>query len=98
MTTPLAPQQCKDIPVLPILRFLEKLNGRWATIFKGPDEQTLFENSIWQVLPAATPPKVVRAKVKNLLARGLVAGCACGCRGDLELTPKGTAFLAAAAA
>jgi hypothetical protein len=94
--TALAPQQCKDLPAIPVLRFLAGLDGRWATIFKGPDEHTLFENSIWHVLPAATPVKVVRAKVKNLLARGLIDGCACGCRGDLVLTAKGAALLASA--
>jgi len=28
------------------------------------------------------PEKVVLAKLRKLLKRGLVAGCACGCRGD----------------
>lgn len=32
------------------------------------------------------PPKVVLAKAKRLIARGVIRGCDCGCRGDFELT------------
>jgi hypothetical protein len=31
------------------------------------------------------PYKVVRARLKALNRRGLLLGCACGCRGDWEL-------------
>lgn len=30
------------------------------------------------------PEKVVLAKAKRLIERGLINGCACGCRGDFE--------------
>lgn len=30
------------------------------------------------------PQKVVLAKARKLIKRGLVSGCACGCRGDFE--------------
>jgi hypothetical protein len=33
------------------------------------------------------PPKVVLAKAKKLLRRGVIDGCACGCRGDFEVLP-----------
>lgn len=29
--------------------------------------------------------KVLLAKLKRLIKRGLITGCACGCRGDFEL-------------
>ena len=34
------------------------------------------------------PENVVRAKARRLIRRGLITGCACGCRGDfLRATP-----------
>ncbi len=39
------------------------------------------------------PPKVVAAKLSKLLRRRLVTGCDCGCRGDWELTARGSALL-----
>lgn len=47
--------------------------------------------SIWEMqrrMPAH-PPKVVAAKFRKLVKRGLVKGCPCGCRGDIELTELG---------
>lgn len=32
------------------------------------------------------PEKVIRAKCRQLIKRGLLDGCTCGCRGDFELT------------
>lgn len=31
------------------------------------------------------PPKVVLAKLRSMIKRGILRGCACGCRGDFEL-------------
>jgi hypothetical protein len=31
------------------------------------------------------PEKVVLAKLRRLVKRGVITGCACGCRGDFEL-------------
>lgn len=42
------------------------------------------------------PPKVVLAKLRQLLKRRLLTGCGCGCRGDFEMTTAGEAFLARA--
>lgn len=39
------------------------------------------------------PEKVVAAKVRQLIKRGLADGCDCGCRGDFEITPTGRVFL-----
>lgn len=37
--------------------------------------------------------KVVLAKAHQLIKRGLLDGCDCGCRGDFEVTSKGKLFL-----
>lgn len=39
------------------------------------------------------PEKVILAKARQLIKRGLVDGCTCGCRGDFELTEKGYEYL-----
>lgn len=31
------------------------------------------------------PPKVVLAKLRSMIKRGVLSGCACGCRGDFHL-------------
>ncbi len=31
------------------------------------------------------PEKLIRAKAKSLIKRGLMTGCPCGCRGDFEV-------------
>lgn len=39
------------------------------------------------------PPEIIAAKASRLIARGLLTGCDCGCRGDFELTIEGAQFL-----
>ena len=78
--------QCKDIPDAPILAFLANLNGRWANWFG--DE---YDNSVTHAMPPGTPSKLVLAKMRQLIRRGAVEGCPCGCRGDFEITDKGRA-------
>lgn len=91
--------QCKDIPDAPILRFLATLpvqrvdpDGhtwmtQWATSTPG------YENSVTLAMPDGTPGKMVTSKMRQLIKRGLVQGCTCGCRGDFELTAKGREWL-----
>jgi hypothetical protein len=84
--------QCKDIPDKPILEFLAnkpyKVHGyEWSTWFIG------WENSINQAMPGVTNEKLIQAKMINLVNRGLVDGCICGCRGDYKITDKGRDFL-----
>ena len=46
-------------------------------------------SSLWDVqgeLPKV-PPKVVLAKLRSMVKRGVLRGCACGCRGDFEIPP-----------
>lgn len=88
--------QCKDIPDEPILRFLLSdacLIGdsgtHWGLAFEG------YPNSVQNAMPLGTPNKLAVAKMGQLIHRGLVDGCCCGCRGDFEVTEKGRASLAA---
>lgn len=81
---------CKDVPELPILQFL---CDRWvqtlgpATFYDGE------ENSVAHAMPHGTPDKVRLQKMRKLVRRGLISGCACGCRGDYEITHKGLEYL-----
>lgn len=88
--------QCKDIPDAPILRFLTgPFDGwpasGWATWFWTDDYRP--PNSVLHAMPDGVPEKLGLAKMKQLIRRGLVNGCGCGCRGDFEITDKGRAFL-----
>lgn len=75
--------QCKDIPDQPILDWLAANTGpyRWATWGKGYSMPTVRD-----AMPPNTSEKLQRAKMGQLIRRGLVKGCACGCRGDFHLT------------
>jgi hypothetical protein len=78
-----------DFPDEPVLRFLLPLltnpKPQPATWFPG------FPNSVSSVFPEGTPKKLVLSKMKSMIRRGLVIGCACGCRGDFWLSDKGEA-------
>lgn len=71
--------QAKDIPEQPIIDFLSTISPRSATHWRG------FENSVLKVMPEGTPEKVAQAKMKAMIRKGTVHGCACGCRGDYRL-------------
>jgi hypothetical protein len=76
--------QCKDIPDRPILEFLDKLNGRWATWFGNE-----FDNSVTHAMPPGVDNKLALAKMRKMIKRAVVKGCPCGCRGDFVITEKG---------
>lgn len=82
--------QCKDIPDAPILEFLASLDGKWANWY-GVD----YANSVTHAMPSDVPLKLALAKMRQMIRRGVVDGCGCGCRGDFVLTDKGFAELAA---
>jgi hypothetical protein len=67
-----------------------------------PDEELLFAvahiqavGQMWanftelSLVLVGYPQKVVVAKAARLMKRGLLTGCTCGCRGDLEVTTAG---------
>lgn len=76
--------QCKDIPDAPVLRFIGSHQGKWCTWGESHSMP-----SVQDAMPEGTPDKLQLAKVRMLMARGLVDGCDCGCRGDFVLTAKG---------
>jgi hypothetical protein len=80
--------QCKDIPDEPVLEFLRGLDSRGGTWFHG------FDNSVERAMPGVQSNRLVLAKMKSLVNRGLVDGCTCGCRGDFKITPKGLHMIA----
>jgi hypothetical protein len=76
--------QCKDIPDELILQFLLKAKGNLCSWY-----------SVRNALPACSyaPKKLILAKMSQLIKKGLINGCPCGCRGDFEITPKGEEYL-----
>jgi hypothetical protein len=78
--------KCSDIPEEPIVEFLRKLGSNrdpnirhWATWFVG------FDNSVQNAMPAGVSPKLVLAKMRQMVKKGSCLGCYCGCRGDFRL-------------
>lgn len=74
--------QVKDIATGPLLIFVglkqRELGGRWVCTWD-------FEGTMY----ADLPDRLFRAKMKNLIKHGLIDGCACGCRGDYQITERG---------
>lgn len=86
--------QCKDLPDRPILEFLKDHGGIGCVWFPlEGDPNARYSRSICDVLPAGTPPKLILAKMRMLMRRGLVDGCGCGCRGDFTITKYGLNWL-----
>jgi hypothetical protein len=89
--------QCKDIPELPILRFLAGPYDGWS----APGWATWFDdwprpaNTVLHAMPGGVPAKLALAKMRMMIRKGLVDGCGCGCRGDFTLTEKGAALIKA---
>lgn len=70
--------KASDITDEPIVTAVRETRGRygvprWAT--KLDVQERL----------APVPPKVVLAKLASAIRRGVLLGCACGCRGDFEI-------------
>jgi len=78
--------QCKDIPDKPVLQYLLRYKGQWCNWYWD-------ERNVSEAMPPGTPPKLVLAKMRMLIKRGLATGCGCGCRGDFEITEKGEALI-----
>lgn len=76
--------QAKDIPVPELLAAVEGESSGWTM---GASWWTL-------AVTLGYPEKVVLARLRALVRRGLVDGCPCGCRGDFRLTDLGREALA----
>jgi hypothetical protein len=73
--------QCKDIPTEPILRLLQDNPTEMHKWWNGVDSWP----SIRPAFPVDCPDHLLLAKMKQLIRKGLVFGCACGCRGDFQI-------------
>lgn len=58
-----------------------------AVLGSPPETPTSHWANRWDIAKALgnLPEKVVLAKLRGLVKRGMITGCACGCRGDFEL-------------
>ena len=78
--------QAKDIPADAILAEVRRHNeGKCGG---HPPFRMEPHWAFWWDLYAAFPDwpeKVIMAKGRRLIKKGLLSGCPCGCRGDLEL-------------
>jgi hypothetical protein len=87
--------QCKDIPIRPILEFIQDRNdndrdrygARWCNWVFGD------AYDVHTAMPEGIPDKLLIAKMGKLIRSGLIDGCDCGCRGDFRITLKGREFL-----
>lgn len=74
--------QAKDLEDIKVLGFMYEKHPKMCFMFDD------VETSLFKLYPGV-PYKVMLAKMRSLIKRGLVGGCACGCRGDFYLTEKG---------
>lgn len=82
--------KCSDIDNLDFLRvvaYIQHIHLRWAD--RWTVEEVLYTDPTYSWINW----KLVVAKARKLIKQGYLDGCACGCRGDFELTPKGKVFL-----
>ncbi len=87
-----------DAQFLSAVVLAEKLQGydgatRWnvGAVLAGFPYFIGSDSFDYAAVDAAVPPKVVLAKARRLVRRGLLDGCTCGCRGSFERrdTPSG---------
>jgi hypothetical protein len=76
--------QAKDIPDQVVIDAVVSQYGVHGG--NGPNNG-LASSSLWDVQRVLSdyPPKVVLAKLASLIERGMLDGCACGCRGDFAV-------------
>lgn len=78
----------RDIPTKPILELLAGESDGWFQM-----DSNGFFPAVSDAMPPGTPRKLRLSKMRNLLNRRLVTGCACGCRGDFMITKAGLSYL-----
>lgn len=56
-------------------------------VIRGPIKYPNLGAQIWELSAALPefPYKVIRAKCDQMIRKGRLRGCACGCRGDFQL-------------
>lgn len=91
---PLKRLQGKDLSTETILQFLSVHSGRhkwtgwWANIPNKDWGDWSIANQFPGIIDRSNEVVLLR-KMNRLIKKGYVAGCACGCRGDFYLLPKG---------
>lgn len=70
----------KDVPEDEVLRVLRLNPGKWHVRWHGYGYMPSLTDAS-EVL-ASFPERVLLAKLDRMIKRGLIHGCACGCRGD----------------
>lgn len=70
--------QAKDVSDAQVLGAMASTRGRngvsrWSTLWDVQESLASF------------PPKVVLSKLRSMIKRKVIGGCACGCRGDFEV-------------
>ena len=76
--------KCSDIPTGPIIEFIRDHGGVGCGWHNNPELDN-YNRSVRNVIPARFPNKLVLAKLRKLINKGIIDGCACGCRGDFDL-------------
>lgn len=69
-----------------VLGFLAEHQGSWSTFGEEPSQ---YMPTILTVIPSG----VFLRKMQGLIDKGFIGGCACGCRGDFEITDLGLAAI-----
>lgn len=71
--------QAKDIKDDEMLTALAAVRGKNG----APNWSSLYD--VYVHFAGTIPQKVVLAKLRSMVKRHVIRGCACGCRGDFEL-------------
>lgn len=76
--------QCKDIPDAAVCEAIRQTPGTGAPM-AAPWRMRWEVQAALEACIGPIPEKLFLAKIRRLVAKGLVGGCDCGCRGDYHL-------------
>jgi hypothetical protein len=87
--------QAKHIPdeaMVLIIKQLKGMPGMYGypggiQVFRPAEHTTVNITDICNLYPSV-PRKVIMAKLRRLVKRGVIDGCTCGCRGDFKVIGK----------
>lgn len=76
------PMQCKDIPDSAVIAAVRGSLKPWGSAMVW-DVRAALAGEVGEV-----PARLFAAKMRSVVDRGLVGGCACGCRGDFHVSSE----------